>query len=54
VGRGSTTKVFSDDLPEESEETLTGVQFTATDELGTLVETMYADHGKVMSSSQGT
>jgi hypothetical protein len=42
----SNTRAFSDDIPEESPETLAGVQFTATDELETLVETMYADHGQ--------
>ena len=42
----SNTRVFSYDLPEESGETLAAAQATATDELGTLVETLYAEHGE--------
>jgi len=41
----SNTRVFSYDLPENSEETLAGAQATATDELSGLVETLYAEHG---------
>ena len=42
----SNTRVFSYDLPEESEETLAGAQATATDELRVLIETLYAEHGE--------
>ena len=41
----SNTRVFSYDLPEDSEETLAEAQATATDELSDLVEALYADHG---------
>ncbi|MFB6138354.1 MAG: winged helix-turn-helix domain-containing protein, partial [Halobacteriaceae archaeon] len=41
----SNTRVFSYDLPEGSEETLAGAQATATEELESLVETLYAEHG---------
>jgi DNA-binding transcriptional ArsR family regulator len=41
----SNTRVFSYDLPEEGEETLAAAQADATDELGRLVETLYAEHG---------
>ena len=41
----SNTRVFSYDLPENSEETLAGAQTTATEELESLVETLYAEHG---------
>lgn len=42
----SNTRVFSYDLPEESEKTLAEAQATATDELGALVETLHAEHGE--------
>jgi DNA-binding transcriptional ArsR family regulator len=41
----SNTRVFSYDLPEDSEETLAGAQATATEELESLIETLYAEHG---------
>ena len=41
----SNTRVFSYDLPENSDETLAGAQATATDELSGLVETVYLEHG---------
>jgi len=41
----SNTRVFSYDLPEESEETLAGAQATATNEVGTLIDTLYTEHG---------
>ena len=41
----SNTRVFSYDLPEDSEETLAGAQATANGELESLVETLYAEHG---------
>ncbi len=41
----SNTRVFSYDLPAEADETLAGAQATATEELASLVETLYADHG---------
>jgi DNA-binding transcriptional ArsR family regulator len=41
----SNTRVFSYDLPEDSEETLAGAQTTATEELESLIETLYAEHG---------
>jgi hypothetical protein len=42
----SNTRVFSDDVPAECEESLAEPQATATEELGSLVETLYADHGE--------
>jgi DNA-binding transcriptional ArsR family regulator len=42
----SNTRVFSYDLPEGSEEALAGAQAAATEELGTLVASLYADHGE--------
>jgi len=42
----SNTRVFSYDLPEDSEETLAQPQATATDELSGLVEELYAEHGE--------
>ena len=42
----SNTRVFSYDLPEEGGEALAAAQATAADELGTLVETLYAEHGE--------
>ena len=41
----SNTRVFSYDLPENSEETLAEAQATATEVLESLVETLYAEHG---------
>ncbi|MBX0298119.1 ArsR/SmtB family transcription factor [Haloarcula nitratireducens] len=41
----SNTRVFSYDLPEDSEESLAPAQETATEELESLVETLYAEHG---------
>jgi DNA-binding transcriptional ArsR family regulator len=41
----SNTRVFSYDLPEDSDETLAEAQATATDELSALVETLYMEHG---------
>lgn len=41
----SNTRVFSYDLPADSDETLATAQATATDELAELVEALYADHG---------
>jgi DNA-binding transcriptional ArsR family regulator len=41
----SNTRVFSYDLPEDSDETLAEAQATATDELSGLVETLYLEHG---------
>jgi DNA-binding transcriptional ArsR family regulator len=41
----SNTRVFSYDLPEEADEALEGVQATANEELESLVETLYAEHG---------
>ena len=42
----SNTRVFSYDLPEEGAETLAAACAAATEELGTLVETLYAEHGE--------
>ncbi|MFB6220346.1 MAG: helix-turn-helix domain-containing protein [Halolamina sp.] len=41
----SNTRVFSYDLPEDGTETLAPAQETATEELESLVETLYARHG---------
>ena len=41
----SNTRVFSYDLPEDSEEALAGAQATATEKLESLVETLYAEQG---------
>jgi len=41
----SNTRVFSYDLPENSEETLAGARATATEELESVIETLYAEHG---------
>ncbi|MFB6127561.1 MAG: ArsR/SmtB family transcription factor [Halolamina sp.] len=41
----SNTRVFSYELPEAADETLARAQATATEELESLVETLYADHG---------
>ncbi|WP_306061496.1 ArsR/SmtB family transcription factor [Natronococcus wangiae] len=41
----SNTRVFSYDLPEDSDAALAEVQATTTGELSGLVETMYAGHG---------
>ena len=46
----SNTRVFSYDLPEDSDETLTEAQATATDELSGLVETLYLEHGDEIES----
>jgi len=40
---------LSDDVPAECEESLAEPQAPATEELGALVEPLYADHGEVMS-----
>ena len=42
----SNTRVFSYDLPEDGGETLAAAQTAATEELGTLVETLHAEHGE--------
>jgi len=42
----SNTRVFSYDLPEDSEETLAEAQATATDELSGIVEKLYAEYGE--------
>jgi len=42
----SNTKVFSYDLPDDSEETLAEARATATGELSGLVEELYAEHGE--------
>lgn len=41
----SNTRVFSYDLPEDAEETLAQARETTSDELESLVETLYAEHG---------
>ena len=41
----SNTRVFSYDLPESSDETLTAAQETTTDALSSLIETIYEEHG---------
>ena len=41
----SNTRVFSYDLPADADETLATARATATDELESLVETLYAEHG---------
>jgi len=41
----SNTRVFSYDLPEDAERTLSAARETAADELGALVATLYAEHG---------
>ncbi|PSQ00290.1 transcriptional regulator [Halobacteriales archaeon QS_5_70_17] len=41
----SNTRVFSYDFPEGADERLAGTQATATAELESLVETLYAEHG---------
>ena len=41
----SNTRVFSYDLPADADETLATAQATATEELESLVETLYAEHG---------
>ena len=41
----SNTRVFSYDLPEGADEALAGTQVTATEELESLVETLYKEHG---------
>lgn len=46
----SNTRVFSYDLSETSEETLTPAQETTTEELSTLVETLYEHHGDEIES----
>lgn len=40
----SNTRIFSYDLPDNDEEILSSAQTTATDELASLVETLYAEH----------
>lgn len=46
----SNTRIFSYDLPEGSEETLTPAQETATEELSNLVDTLYEKHGDEIES----
>lgn len=46
----SNTRIFSYDLPEGSGETLTPAQETATNELASLVETLYDQHGDEIES----
>lgn len=41
----SNTRVFSYDLPADAEETLARARRTATDELASLLETLYQEHG---------
>jgi len=41
----SNTRVFSYDLPADGEETLAPARASATEQLESLVETLYADHG---------
>ncbi len=41
----SNTRVFSYELPEGADETLAGAQSTASEELTSLIEALYADHG---------
>ena len=41
----SNTRVFSYDLPEGADETLAETQVTATEELESLVKTLYEEHG---------
>lgn len=41
----SNTRVFSHELPESTEETFTEISETATDEILTVIETLYAEHG---------
>ena len=41
----SNTRVFSYDLPEKADEALAGAQATATEELESLVETLFEEHG---------
>ena len=41
----SNTRVFSYELPADSDQTLCGAQTTTTDELSTLVESLYEEHG---------
>ena len=41
----SNTRVFSYELPDDSDEALAEAQTTTTDELSDLVETLYAEHG---------
>jgi predicted RNase H-like HicB family nuclease len=44
------TRVFSYDLPEDGGETLAAAQTAATEGLGTLVETLYAEHGEELEA----
>jgi len=46
----SNTRVFSYDLPEGADESLAGAQETAAEELASLVETLYAEHGDEMEA----
>ena len=41
----SNTRVFSYELPEEADETLAGAQSTTSEELASLIETLYTKHG---------
>lgn len=41
----SNTRIFSYDLPDSADETLASAQKTATEELASVIETVYADHG---------
>lgn len=42
----SNTRIFSYELPDNADETLKPAQATATEELASLVETLYAEHGE--------
>ncbi len=42
----SNTRVFSYDLPEDADETLATAQETASEELASLIEVLYGEHGK--------
>ena len=46
----SNTRVFSYDLPEDTDETLAAAQETATMELASLVETLYGEHGEAIEA----
>lgn len=46
----SNTRVFSYELPEGSSESLAAVQETTTDELASLIETIYGDHSETIES----
>ncbi|GAA0272996.1 winged helix-turn-helix domain-containing protein [Halobacterium noricense] len=46
----SNTRIFSYDLPKDSEKTLSRARETATEELATVVETLYEQHGDEIES----